>query len=233
MGENKEMKQCPFSIINFACDRLFEARWHLKNAKQLFHEPDGFRYSINAFIRCTKEIPGMISKEMQNKNNYQSEIKPIIEELNKNPLFQMLKQKRDFIVHHGKLEIKSTGRIGITELRIDKISMPFPVHPNEPSSHAYKRFLDTCKRVPMYRSLLGPDCDSFPFLERTWEIEEFENDIFDICAEAFKVLATSINKIVTLEGALGFDLKSMELGSSNEVKRIVYDRDEFHKYINS
>ncbi|NTW53392.1 MAG: hypothetical protein HGB15_01215 [Chlorobaculum sp.] len=227
------MKHCPFSIINFACDRLFEARWHLDNAKQEYHKPDGFRYSINAFIRCTKEIPGMISKEMQNKSNYQSEIKPILDELNKNPLFQILKKKRDFIVHQGKLEMQSTGRIGTTELRVDKISIPFPVHPNEPSSQAYKRFLDTCKREPVYRSLVTPDCDSLPFLERTWKIEEFEDDVFDICANSFNALAMAINQIVTLEGTLGFDLESMGLGSSNDIKRIVYDRDEFHEYMNS
>ncbi|SAL62522.1 hypothetical protein [Caballeronia humi] len=31
--------------------------WHLHQMEAHYHEPDGFRYSLNSFIRAVKEVP--------------------------------------------------------------------------------------------------------------------------------------------------------------------------------
>ncbi len=80
-----------------------------------FHSPDAFRYSANAFIRALKEIPQILKMELQNHPQYRSSIKATIDQLYSDPLFSLLSRKRDFIVHHGVLQLHSSGFVGTTE----------------------------------------------------------------------------------------------------------------------
>jgi len=64
-----------------------------------YHTPDLFRYSLNSFIRAVKEIPQLLSMELQNHGAYLSDFKPLIQSLRANALLSVLHDKRDFIVH--------------------------------------------------------------------------------------------------------------------------------------
>jgi hypothetical protein len=225
------MESCPFKTLADALDRLLEARWHLANAKDNYHEPEGFRFSINGFLRAIKEVPHILSQEMQNDPYYKSKIKPVIEEIRKDNLFHLLSKKRDFIVHQSQLDCKSSGMIGATEIRIDKMAMSYPIHPNESSKTAYLRFLKTCKEHPDVRGLLGPDCDSFPFVQREWKLEEFDEDLFDVCATSFINVAKALNRVLEMRGAIALDEEKLDVGNSAEINRLIFDRDYFFEYM--
>jgi hypothetical protein len=225
------METCPLSILTDAIDRLLEARHHLSEAKDLYHEPEKYRYSTNAFLRTIKEVPHLISQEIQNDPEYASKVKPIIGELRKDALFQTLSKKRDYIVHRTQLDYRSTCTVGATEIRVDKISVTFPISPKESSVDAYFRFLDICKNNPSFFNLFGPDCDSIPFVKRGWKIEEFDDDFFDVCSSLFDSVTETINTILKKKGAIALDRYKLKVGKSSEINKLLFDRDQFFEYM--
>src|SRR5258708_1991611 len=109
-----------------------------------FHEPAGFRYSANSFIRATKEVPGLLMKNIQRHPNVRRAIDPVLSKLNQNDLFVVLKKRRDFIVHQGMLDLQSEGNVRAVEGHRVKMSFPFPVAPPERSDDAYERYKHIC-----------------------------------------------------------------------------------------
>ena len=74
-----------------------------------------------------------------------AEIKPLLAAVSSNAPTQTLGKRRDFVVHHGALQLKSHGRIGTTEGATIKVVVPFAVYPTETSDEAYERYKTLCK----------------------------------------------------------------------------------------
>jgi hypothetical protein len=89
-----------------------------------YHTPDLFRYCVNSFIRSIREVPQLLSMELQNHTHYKSKFKQIIYSVNQDDLLALLHRKRDFIVHRGMLELFSEGMVGTTEGRVSKLEFP-------------------------------------------------------------------------------------------------------------
>lgn len=47
-------------------DRMSEAHFWLHSMEDLYHHADQFRWCFNAFLRAFKEIPQIITMELQN-----------------------------------------------------------------------------------------------------------------------------------------------------------------------
>lgn len=109
-----------------------------------YHEPEPFRYSLNSFIRAVKEVPLKLQNDLQRHPEVRVRIKTLQDTIFANDLFNMLGKQRDFIVHHGALNLKSRGQIGTTEGSKIKLSFPFAVHPWETSVEAYERYKEMC-----------------------------------------------------------------------------------------
>jgi hypothetical protein len=176
-------------------------------------------------------VPQIISQELQNDPEYTTKIKPIIGELRKDVLFQTLSDKRDFIVHKTQLDYKSTGVVGSTEIRMDKFTVTFPIDPKESSLDAYFRFVNICKKHSDFRALFGPDCDSVPFIKRSWRLKEFDDEFFDVCASLFACVATATNKVLEVKGAITLDHNKLDVGKASEVSKLLFDRDQFFEYM--
>lgn len=221
---------CPHKPIKNSLDRWTEVHWHIHQMEDNFHYPEPFRYSTNSFIRSIKEIPQILSMELQNQPEYKTVFRPEIESLRQDKLFALLSKKRDFIVHHGVLQLHSKGMVGTTEGRGFKIGMSYPVHPFESSDEAYVRFKEFCKKETIIRSAFGPDCDSWPCIERTWRLPEFpEEDVMEVCIHAWQAAGVVLSKIVENFGGEQLDL---ELRCRHDLKKIqlkVFDPQDFFR----
>lgn len=51
------MESCAHDNLELSLDRWQECHWHLHQMELHYHQPDGFRYSLNSFIRAVKEVP--------------------------------------------------------------------------------------------------------------------------------------------------------------------------------
>lgn len=225
---------CPHTRIETGLDRWTEAHWHIHKMEENFHCPDAFRYSANAFIRTLKEIPQVLKMELQNHPQYRSSIKATIDKLYSDPLFSLLSRKRDFIVHHGVLQLHSSGSVGTTEGRGFKIGAPFPVRPEESSDEAYGRFRELCRRDRDVRALLGPDCDSRPCIQRTWRIPELpDNDLLEICVDAWRVAGKTLSEVVELFGGEALDLTLSCRHDPANVSMKIYSQREFFECVDN
>lgn len=125
---------------------------------------------------------------MQRHPGERAKIRSLLDAASANVLLHTLGKRRDFIVHHGALNLQSHGRVGTTEGATIRVTFPFAVHPWETSDEAYERYKARCKTNKLLRGL-GPDCDSAPALWRTWMIPQFpDRDLLDVAFEAWTVL---------------------------------------------
>jgi len=224
---------CVHKQAEASLDRWQEVHWQIHQIEQHYHNPDGVRYSFNALIRAAKEIPQIISMELQNRADYQSQIKPHLEKLKADPLFSLLSEKRDYVVHRGMLELSSSGNIGTTEGRGHwKIGFPFPVEPWESSDAAYSRFVAVCKAQKDARNLMGPDCDSWPILERKWCLPAFPDDDFlMIAVTAWRTAGRVLSDILVQMGGDSLDLELLCAHDPERVRSREYSQEEFFRVV--
>lgn len=223
---------CPHSHIEAALDRWSECHWHIHQMEANYHTPDLFRYSLNSFIRAAKEIPQILSMELQNHNAYQSDFKLLINSLDANELLSVLHEKRNFIVHRGMLEVLSKGSVGTTEGRGIKISIPFPVAPYESTQEAYERFKEVCRKDKFIRSLAGPDCDSWPMIRREWKIPDFpDKELLELSVDAWQLVGEVISQIVVKLGGEKLNLSFSCRHEPEKVRTIEFSQKEFFKSV--
>jgi len=209
-----------------------ESHWYIHQMEANYHVPDLFRYCVNSFIRCVKEIPQILVMELQNHVNYKTLLRPTIYSTNKDDLLALLHKKRDFIVHRGMLELFSDGMVGTTEGRGVKIGIPFRVYPNESSADAYERFKNICRQDRVIRGLAGPDCDSWPCIVRYWRIQEFkELDLLDLTVTAWRKVGSVLSELVELLGGECLDLSLSCRHDPDRVRMMEFSQAEFFKEV--
>jgi hypothetical protein len=224
---------CVHEHIEASLDRWQEVHWQIHQIEQNYHDPEGVRYSFNALIRAAKEIPQIASMELQNRADYQIHIKPRIESLKTDPLFSLLSKKRNYIVHSGMLEVSSSGSIGTTEGRGRwKFGCPFPVGCWESSDDAYARFIEICKANKDFRRLMGPDCDSWPMLQRRWCLPEFpDKDFLAVAVTAWRTSGSVLSDILIHLGGDGLDLELQCAHDPERVRSREYSQEEFFRVV--
>jgi hypothetical protein len=221
------MKLCARSELKLSLDRWEECHWHLHQMEVNYHEPEPFRYSLNSFIRAVKEVPLMLQSDLQRHPEVRARIKTLQAAVFANDLFKILGKQRDFIVHHGALNLKSRGQIGTTEGRRIKLSFPFAVHPRETSDEAYERYKEMCRTDKFLRDL-GPDCDSAPALWRTWMIPQVpDRDLLDVAFEAWTLLGELLSDAVEAFDGAKLDLSMPCRHDPNLVRIKHFSQQEF------
>lgn len=197
-----------------------------------YHTPDLFRYSLNSFIRAAKEIPLILSMELQKLPAYRSDFKSLINSLYANALLSVLHKKRNFIVHRGMLEVLSKGSVGTTEGQRIKISFPFPVAADESTQDAYERFKEVCRKNKFIRSLAGPDCDSWPMIRREWKIPDFpDKELLELSVDAWRLVGEIISQIVVKLGGEKLDLSFSCRHEPEKVRTVEFSQKEFFKSV--
>ena len=219
---------CPHALVEPALDRWAECHWHLHQMEANYHQPDGFRYALNGFIRAFNEVPQLLKMQIQNHSDLRNEVEPAFNTLRESDLYKVLTTTRNFLVHRGMLELESRGSAGITEGRKFKISFPLRVHPWESSDEAYVRYKEVCRTEKMMRGLIGPDCDSAPAIWRTWIIKEFPGrDLLDVVFEAWTRLGEVLSATVQARGGEPLDLSMPCRHDPESVKIRRFSQHEF------
>ncbi len=185
-----------------------------------YHSPDAFRYALNSFIRAFKEVPQLLTMNLQHLPELKADIEPVFQQLRDSDLYRVLSTTRNFLVHQGMLDLESHGSAGTTEGRKVKISFPFRVHAWESSDDAYVRYKEVCRTDKMMRGLIGPDCDSAPAIWRTWMTKDFPGrDLLEVVFEAWTRLGNVLSAAVEARGGDALDL-SMPCRHNPELVKI-------------
>jgi hypothetical protein len=190
----------PYEKIGSALDRFQEAHFWIHMMDQHYHYADPFRWHLNVFLKALKEVPDLLQMAMQNAAGFAQWFRDYRKELAEDPLISTLAKQRDIVVHRSMLVPKSSGMIGITEGRGFKAGVSLPIHPLEDSDDAILRCARSFKNTDIL-GLITPDEDSVPCVQREWRLEEFDEELVDLCARAWLRLGETIDAVLRWQGA--------------------------------
>ncbi|TLN06072.1 hypothetical protein FDZ74_13235, partial [bacterium] len=136
----------PKEVLESSLDRLIEAAYHLRQMENSYHDADQFRWNLNSFLKCIKEIPMLMQMELQNSPEYAA-VKDLIKVHRDDELTRYLYKQRDIVVHKEMLKPSSSGYFGITEGRGLKIGLGIPIDPLQDSDEAMMRAMQVLART--------------------------------------------------------------------------------------
>ena len=226
---------CPHSRIETSLDRLAEAHWNLHQIERNYHFPEPFRYSFNASVRVIKEVSQILKMVLQNEPDYRSVIKPMINAMRQDTLLKELATRRNFIVHQGMLEMKSTGYAGTTRGKNLKMGLGFDVAPTETSDDGFLRFARSLKgNKELQQKLDLGDEDLYPCIQREWLLEEFgDTDLLELAIKAWRKTGATISDLVVHFGGEPLDLSLLCLHSPERTRLKIYSHADFEAAMNA
>jgi hypothetical protein len=145
--------------------------------------------------------------------------------LHSDPLIAFLNKKRDFLVHRGMLLPQSGGSIGITEGRGMKLGLGVTIDPLKDSddlmySFAYKLLSEDND----FLGFFNDDEDSLPCIEREWKLEQFPDEVVDLCAKAWLRMGKIVCNVLIWLGDTPPELSLDRRHSAQRIRVRLYDR---------
>jgi hypothetical protein len=211
-------------------DRFREAHFWIHTLEQFYHYADPFRWHLNAFLKAIKEVPQLLSMDLQNEKGFSRWFRGEKEKLFENPLLSSLFKKRDLIVHRGMLIPSSHGGIGITEGRGFKVGFSLPINPMMNSDEAMHRYLFTLsvnRKDPL--DVLRSDEESAPCVYRIWKMTDFDDEVVDLAAKAWLQVGDAVGDVVKWFGLVPPELDLSCRHSGQNVQFKLYDRKALRK----
>lgn len=218
------MSDCPYEKIGPALDRFEEAHFWIHMMEKYYHLADQFRWHLNAFLKALKEVPGILQMAMQNEDGFTEWFHEQRLQLNSDPLIAVLSKQRDLVVHRHMLVPKSSGTVGITEGRGIKAGLSLPIHPLEDSRDALLRYAVHFKDFDIL-GVVTPDDESLPCVKREWRLPEFDEELVDVCAQAWLRVGEIITATLRWQGVEPPSLSLDCRHDSAQVRLKCFDRE--------
>jgi len=127
---------CPLPATH---DKLDEAHFFLHGVLDMIHEPDPFRWNLNAFLQALRSVDHMLRVEVRGSTAeswYRDQRAAYVSDA----LLTRIKNGRDLVVHRGLLEVESSAHAGVFRGRVLKLALPLPLPTRERSSSLLVRF---------------------------------------------------------------------------------------------
>lgn len=182
-------------------DRFQEAHFWIHGMEAHYHHAAQFRWHLNAFLKSINEVPQLVQMELQNQPGFTDWWRETSARLRDDPLIAYFSKQRDVVVHQRMLVPKSRCAVGATELRGMKLGMGLKINPREDSAHAMHRYLAVAAERGDFFGILIPDEDSIPCVHRVWRLSGFEDDINEVCAQAWLRTGETMTEVIHWMGA--------------------------------
>lgn len=155
-------------------DKFDEAHYFLSQMFHEFHEPQAFRWNLNAFLQALRSVTLMIQSELKGRERFGPWWTAWQTRLRADPLMVRFVEGRNVTVHKGLLNRHSQVKAALfADLRL-KMAIEYPLKVDTPTSLLLERaakHLDgllITKEHPRVGEQLG--------IVRTWIIEELSPD---------------------------------------------------------
>ncbi len=192
---------CNHQKIESALDRWQESHWFLHQIEESYHNADGLRYSMNAFIRSLREIPDMVAMALQNIDGFSAWHKPIKRTLEtEDRLFSQIIQHRNHIVHKSMLKPESKAFVASVRGYTIKMQFGFYIDPFEDSDQAIQRFIKNSKESPILMQAIAPDETQVLSLIREWHIEGFYEELIESFRNTWIRVTSYLSDILSFLG---------------------------------
>jgi len=170
--------------------RLREVFKHWKDAAASYHDPEGFRISLNSCIQALRNVTFILQKQKSEINNFETWYSNWQRCLKQDPILSWCVAARNLIVKEGDLKTES---MAIASLVISYNRSPeneFKVDPTL-SNKAIAKLISK-KYLPKALQKYG-----YLRVERVWRVEELKNvELLDALAHAFSILGHLVNDAI-------------------------------------
>lgn len=229
--QNKEI----LDKLESSFDRVNESSWNIRLMEYSYHEADQFRWALNSFLRCIKEVIQIATMELQQEAEIASWLKNQRKELQNDQLIQYLFKQRDLVVHQSMLKPKSNGTVGFTKGRGIKLGIGLPIDPLQDSEVAILRYIDHAARETDFLGILYTDdgYGEYTCVERIWKMDQFpDSELTELASEAWHKVAALVYGAAE---KLGAKIKepSFELSHPNHVRIKIFEPDFVKKELES
>lgn len=180
MGEISEIT-CPFPNTH---DKFDEAHYFLSTAIENYHEPQPFRWNLNAFLQALRSVTLVMQKELAHVKGGTKWYEKQRQIISKDSLLTAFRDGRNFVAKQGMLEASSSIGAGIFRGRILKLTFNIDVDPSIPSrsllEHAQKTFLGVL--MDAEHSAISEQIG----VHRRWIFKELgEDEVISLCDKAW------------------------------------------------
>jgi hypothetical protein len=164
---------CP---IPFAHDKLNEAHWFLHATLREIHDPETFRWNLNAFLQALKSVDDLLGVELK-KSPTGVWYKERRSGLAKEPFWKAVVNSRNIVVHRGLLETSSKVYGGLFRGRRLKLAIPFDLPIEIPSHQLLHRIQAASATNSVFvdadRSAIGEQLG----IQRKWFVPTLDSEV--------------------------------------------------------
>ncbi|PHG79761.1 hypothetical protein [Bacillus wiedmannii] len=168
-------------------DKFEEAHYFLHMMINHYHNADGFRFNMNAFIQALRNITFALQSEKRKIPNFDSWYEEKQKWMKESLLLRNFVEGRNIVVKRGNLAIRSEAHVGLFRYRKHKLGMIVPVNPflssEELLQNAEKYFVGFL--IDKEHTAIGEQCG----LSRKWVVEDIgEGEVLQLCFEAWRII---------------------------------------------
>jgi hypothetical protein len=201
-GWKSTMNESPIHVCPILAthDKFEEAHYFLHGLMRNFHEPEEFRWNLNAFLQATRSIRDMIESELKNRKGFREWYQTWESFMDQDDLIRRFRKGRNIVVHRGMLRSKSSVEAGAFRGNLLKAALSMEIDISERSEdilHFIKEhFIDLVggEEHPFIGEQLG--------VRRTWIVEESGNeDVFTLCNRAWCRMSEAVSAAHEFAGA--------------------------------
>lgn len=149
-----EADECPLSEAD---DRYQETHYFLSRIMGTYHQPDEFRWNLNAFLQALRNVTFIIQKVLSNEGGFTDWYEPQQEQMRSDELLRKFVEGRNVVVKQGNLAMESRAEIGIFRFREAKLGLSMPVSPSIPSEVILTEHAPTLQMLPEDHPTIGEE----------------------------------------------------------------------------
>jgi len=191
---------CPIPTTH---DKFNEAHYFFHRTMDVYHEPDPFRWNLNAFLQALRSVTFMLQSELKHQGGFDKWYQPWRERMKQDDLLKKFDKGRVTVVHIGMLQHKSYVQAGIFRGTVMKLAFDFPIDINMSSEVILKALIEGDTNIfptfDMFKDFLDdthPSIGEQLGVRRTWIVEDLgskDDDVLLLCDHAW----TRISQVVS------------------------------------
>jgi hypothetical protein len=175
----ESLRQCPLYEPD---DRLGEAHYFLAGMLQEYHNPDEFRWNLNAFLQALRNVTFVLQKTLSSSDGFDSWWPKKQTEMRQDLMLRAFVEGRNIVVKEGNLTVSSRAMLGLFRNHRSKLTLAANNVPCYiPSRVLLSSYAPKLGLIDDEHSAIGEEYG----VERDWFVSELgEGNVVDLCNKA-------------------------------------------------
>ncbi len=194
---------CPIPATH---DKFEEAHYFLHRMMKEFHEPEPFRWNLNAFLQALRSVTLMLQTELTHREGFTDWYSPWQKQMKQDELLQRFLEGRNTVVHKGMLQHKSRIITGHFRGKVIKWAFDIPFNVNERSEDILHFIIEKYADLFFIGKEHSAINEQFG-VHRTWIVDDLgkgDEDVLILCHSAWSRVSQIVSAAHEFAGA-GFN----------------------------